>query len=57
MEEVHGVGPAHEHIPDAGDDVHGDVVLHAVFQQDVPVVAVDAAKKDSFHLIQQALIY
>ena len=57
VEHVHGLGAAHEHIANAGDHLHVNVLFHTVLEKDVPVMAVDAAKKDSFHLIQQALIY
>ena len=56
MEHVHRLGAAHEHIPDAGDHIHVNVFFHTVFEKDVPVMAVDATKKDSFHSVQQFLI-
>ena len=50
MKHVHGVGTAHQHVSDAGDDIHVDVPVHTVLQQDIPVMAVDAAEKNGFHI-------
>ena len=49
VEHMHGPGAAHKHIPNPGDHIHIDVLVHTVFEKDVPVVAVDAAEEHGLH--------
>lgn len=50
MEQVDFFGAVHDHVADAGNHVGADLMGHAVFGDDVPVVAVEAAAEHHFGL-------
>ena len=52
MEEMHAVGAAHEHVADPRYDQGDDVVLDAVFDDDVAVMAVHTGKENDLRVIQ-----
>ena len=62
MKHVHRPGTAHQNIAHTRDDEGIDVVHHAILQNDVTFMAVDAAEEYGLHTIQntqifQALLY
>ena len=52
MEHVHRPCAAHDDIAHAGDDEHVDALTDTIFQDNISLVAVDTADKNSLHAIQ-----
>ena len=52
VKHVHRPGTAHQNIAHTGDDEGIDVVHHAILQDDVALMAVDAAEEYGLHAIQ-----
>ena len=53
---MHRLGTAHNHIAHTRDHEHIDALPHAVFQDDVALMAVDTADEHALHSIQQAQV-
>ena len=56
MEQVHLLRAAHDDVADLGHDVDGDALLHALLQDQIPVVAADAAEEHGLHPLQDGKI-
>ena len=52
MEHMYLLRPAHDHVANARDNIDPYAPVHAVFQDDVPVMAVDARQKDRIAAVQ-----
>ena len=56
MEEVHAFCAAHQDVADPRNDEGRDIICHAVLDDDVAVVAVDAGEEDNFHAVQDGQV-
>lgn len=56
VEHMHRVCAGHDRVANARDDKHRDIVRHAMFKNDVAVMAVDTAHKYCFYSVQHGKI-
>ena len=55
MEHVNGVGALHEQVAHTGNDISADICLHAVFDDLISVMAVNAAEENRLCLTERLL--